>query len=58
MYEVITITVKGLRYNSIRFDTPWAANMIAIAAVRNYPEVADAMVVNMETGEIEKTYSK
>ena len=58
MYEVVTITVKGLRYNSIRFDTPWAANMMAIAAVRNYPEVTDAMVVNMETGEIEKTYSK
>lgn len=58
MYEIITITANGRRYNSIRFDTPWAANMMAIAAVRKYDEVTDAMVVNMETGEIEKTYSK
>ena len=58
MYEIITTNSNGNTFDSQHFDSPWAANMIAIGYMRNYPELTKAEVVNRITGEVEKIYTK
>jgi hypothetical protein len=58
MYEIITTNSNGNTFHSQHFDSPWAANMIAIGYMRNYPELTRAEVVNRITGEVEKIYTR
>ena len=43
---------------SQNFDSTWAANMVAISAVRSCSQIIKAEIVNKVTGEIEKTYKR
>lgn len=43
---------------SQNFDSAWTANMVAISAVRNCPQIIKAEIINKVTGEIEKTYKR
>ena len=52
-----TTTNHGTCYSNM-FNSEWAANMVAIGYVRHYNEVTKAEIVNLETGEIIKTYTK
>ena len=58
MYQIRTTTTAGQVAYSNNFDSAWAANMIAIGYVRQYPEVVKAEIVNRQTGMVEKTYTK
>ena len=58
MFQIRTTTNTGRVAYSNKFDSAWAANMVAIGYCRNYPEVVKAEVVNRMTGMIEKTYIK
>lgn len=58
MYQIRTTTTAGRVAYSNKFDSAWAANMVAIGYVRQYPEVVKAEIVNRQTGMVEKTYTK
>lgn len=58
MYQIVTDTENhGTCYSSF-FTSEWAVNMVAIGYVRHYPEVRKAEIVDLETGEVVKTYKK
>lgn len=57
MYEIKSYTANKT-FKSNKFDSAWAVNMIAISYIRNYPELDKVEIINLETGEIEKTYKR
>lgn len=58
MFQIRTTTNTGRVAYSNKFDSAWAANMVAIGYMRQYTEVAKAEIVNRQTGMVEKTYTK
>lgn len=58
MFQIRTTTNTGRVAYSNKFDSAWAANMVAIGYVRQYTEVVKAEIVNRQTGMVEKTYTK
>lgn len=57
MYEIKSYTANK-SFKSSKFNSAWAVNMIAISYIRNYPELDKVEIINLETGEIEKTYKR
>lgn len=56
MYQIRSINNKGQVFYGFVCDTLWAANIIAYACLREYPELEKAEIVNRRTGLVEKTY--
>lgn len=56
-YEIRTTTNKGT-YNSGTFSSLWAINHIAVNFIENYNEVEKVEVIDKETKETIKTYTR
>lgn len=56
-YEIRTTTNKGT-YNSGTFFSLWAINHIAVNFIENYNEVEKVEVIDKETKETIKTYTR
>lgn len=58
MFQLYIITTDKKAIYSHYFHSEWAAGMVAIGYIRQYPEIQTVYVLNRETGEIVNSYEK
>ena len=58
MFQLYIITTDQKTIYSHCFHSEWAAGMVAIGYIRQYPEIQTIHIINKETGEIVQSYEK